>query len=487
MSNNRNMPPVPRDHDEASFSELIPIRSTRINIVKSPLFLFMLITAVATVGGFMLFGGILGATDSKTRMEAFNIFAFLTCAYLLALVLIAIYLYSRSDKPIWSFSLNALFVYFATFTIVGPIVFYVFRQILPGNTAMIQSPNYINSFIGMFFAAGLAEELIKVFLVLIGAFFTVRAAVIKPKIPAMLFDALRIRGPLDGLLMGLFGGAGFILVETWGQYVPNIVNSVMEQSRNDIMAAGTGLMLLFPRVVGGIVGHMAWAGITGYFIGLAVIRQKQGAKLILIGWLVTSAIHAFWNTSRFSALIMPVAALAGGVLFIACLLKARQLEGMIGRSATGYGSIVVDRPPVPAAHPQPMATAASASVSAEQRATSGAPPAAQPANAGVSTPATAKRELGLEVSGITHPLIPGRTIDFASDTALGAAATGICCEVTRHPTREDVLGLRNAGTVNWNARLRDGTQHVIEPGRNLRLAAGVEIAFGSFSAKVVER
>jgi RsiW-degrading membrane proteinase PrsW (M82 family) len=393
-----------------------------------------------------------------------------------------------------------VFVYFATFTLLGPIVFYVFREILPGNSAMIQSPNYVKVFIGMFFAAGLAEEFIKVFLVLIGALFTLRAADIKAKIPVMLFDALRIRGPLDGLMMGLFGGAGFILVETWGQYVPRIVNSVMQQSQNDMMAAGTGLMLLFPRVVGGIVGHMAWAGITGYFIGLAVLRQKQAAKLVLIGWLLTSAIHAFWNTSQFSSLIMPVAALAGGVLFIACLLKARQLEGSIGRSATGYGSIVVDRPPVsplgtqpmpvgarPATPTNPLASAGAASAGA---APAGAASASGPAaNLGGGAPiAVVKtmRELKLEVAGTRLSLSPGGTIDFARDTSLGAAATGISGEVTRHPTREDVLGLRNTGTINWTARLRDGTQHVIEPNRNLRLAAGIEVAFGAFSATVVE-
>jgi PrsW family intramembrane metalloprotease len=342
----------------------------------------------------------------------------------------------------------------------------------------------------MFFAAGLAEEFIKVFLVLIGALFTLRAADIKAKIPVMLFDALRIRGPLDGLMMGLFGGAGFILVETWGQYVPRIVNSVMQQSQNDIMAAGTGLMLLFPRVVGGIVGHMAWAGITGYFIGLAVLRQKQAPKLILIGWLLTSAIHAFWNTSQFSSLIMPVAALAGGVLFIACLLKARQLEGSIGRSTSGYGSIVVDRPPVAPLRSPPMPVGARPATPTNPFASAGAASAGGPAaNLEGSAPiAVAKttKELKLEVAGTRLSLSPGGTIDFARDTSLGAAATGISGEVTRHPTREDVLGLRNTGTINWTARLRDGTQHVIEPGRNLRLAAGIEVAFGAFSATVVE-
>ena len=40
MTGNNMMPPVPRDHDEASFSELVPIRSSKSKLWKSPLFIF---------------------------------------------------------------------------------------------------------------------------------------------------------------------------------------------------------------------------------------------------------------------------------------------------------------------------------------------------------------------------------------------------------------------------------------------------------------
>jgi RsiW-degrading membrane proteinase PrsW (M82 family) len=40
-------------------------------------------------------------------------------------------------------------------------------------------------------------------------------------------------------------------------------------------AVAMGMMLLLPRVFGGLVGHMAYSGLFGYFIGLSVIRPKQ--------------------------------------------------------------------------------------------------------------------------------------------------------------------------------------------------------------------
>ena len=54
----------------------------------------------------------------------------------------------------------------------------------------------------------------------------------------------------------------------------------------------------------------------------------------------------------------------------------------------------------------------------------------------------------------------------------------ILVAVVQHPTRANVLGLRNAGAAAWTARLRDGSQQVIDRDQNIRLAAGVQIDFG---------
>ena len=493
MPDPKDMPPIPRDHDQASFSELMPIRSSKINLKRSPLLLFVIVTAVTVLVSFGALQQIIAGANLQEKEGAFTIFAFLTTFYLLVVVLLVTYLYSKSDKAIWSYFLNMVFVSALLVTPLSMPYFLIFRGILPGGEGWIGAGSFVPAFIGMFFGAGLMEELMKVTLVIIGAVMTVKAAQIRPKLPAMLFDALRIRGPLDGLMMGLFGGAGFILIETWGQYVPNMVGQVFRGTQgNDLGAFGAGLMLLFPRVVGGMVGHMAWAGITGYFIGLAVLRPAQWHKLFLIGWIGTSLLHAIWNTQDFVPLFGWFSALVSGVMVIACLLKARQIEASIGRSVESYGSIIAETPPTP--RPQPRATPQAVPTAQPVPAAQAVPP---PATASVRAPSrpaaptaasSSAPGLALALPGASVALRAGARINLADEPALGARAHGIACEVTQHPTRSDVLGLKNLGDGDWDVRLRDGTRHRVEPHRNLRLSPGVQIDFGNgLHALVIEQ
>lgn len=460
------LPPIPRDATEASFSEMVPLKSTKIKIHKSPLFVFLILTAVVTIFSFNIMGG-MGAEGmtAQQRMGLFSNFAFLICAYLLAVVLLGLFLYSKTDKPLWANGLNFAFVCLLLLTPIGLPYFLVFREILPGN--FNPKMNMIQTFISMFFGAGLMEELMKVTLVGIGAYMTVNAAKWSKTLPDGLFKALRIRGPLDGLMMGLFGGAGFILIETWGQYVPNTVMEVTKASGNEAGGFAMGLMLLFPRVVGGMVGHMAWAGITGYFIGLSVLRPSMWWKLCLGGWVTSSVLHALWNTSSHMPILVWVSALISGALLLACLLKARQMEQSAGRESDSFGSIVVERPAAPEA--PKLETAAPAPTAA---------PAAAPA---------AVKVLALAVGETQMAILPGGKIDLGAEPALKGKGAGITGEITQHPTRPNVLGLKNTGAEPWQATLRDGSNSVIEPQRNLRLAPGVSIQFADgLDAKVIE-
>jgi RsiW-degrading membrane proteinase PrsW (M82 family) len=492
MSQNE-MPPIPRDHDQASMSELIPIRSSRINLKKSPLVIFVVVTAVITILSFGFLGPIIEGRDLQSKQSAFSNFALLMTFYLLLVVLLIVYLYSKSDKAIWSYFLNMIFVCVLLATPLGAPYFLVFRGILPGGSAWTGATSFVPAFIGMFFGAGMMEELMKITLVLVGALFTMKAAQIKPVLPPIVFNALRIRGPLDGLVMGIFGGAGFILIETWGQYVPNMVAAVFRGTQgNDLGAFGAGLMLLFPRVTGGMVGHMAWAGITGYFIGLAVLRPSQAPKLFLIGWVGASLLHAVWNTQNFVPLFGWASALASGVMVVACLLKARQLEASIGRSVDTYGSVLVD-PPSASMSPRPATTPQAVPMPPPAAAWTPTPASVSPFAAALpQQPATRPIQqapmpsgLALSLPGASVPLVPGSRIDLGSYPGLGPSAQGVVCEVTQHPTRPDVLGLKNLGAQVWQVRLRDGSRNQLEPQRNLRLAVGVQIDFGAGLQAVV--
>ncbi|MEM7568563.1 MAG: PrsW family intramembrane metalloprotease [Pseudomonadota bacterium] len=455
--------PIPRDADEASFSEMVPLKSTKINIIKSPLLWLLLPTAIVAIVSFRFLQGFEAAMkqgNMNVQAETFMNFAFLAVAYLLLVTLIVVYLYSKTDKPIWMLFLNFGFVAALLKTPIGIPYFLFFRSLLPGNWAP-NNNDMFRHFTGMFFGAGLMEEFMKVTLVLIGGYITYKAARGENPLPDVLYKALRIRGPLDGLLMGVFGGAGFILIETWGQYLILAFNSTVQQGGSNEAGFLISLMLLVPRVVGGMIGHMAWAGITGYAIGLAVLRPSGNWwKIIGVAWLLTSLLHAIWNTENFVPIFVWVSGLSTLVIFIACFLKARQIEQSAGRETDSYGSIVVEKAPAPAA----------------------APPAPAPAPA-----ATAKAEapIAIAIGDFQVALTAGKVMDLGAEPALGGKGAGILGEVTQHPTRPDVLGLKNTGEKAWTATLRDGSTTTIESGRNLRLAPGVKVDFGGLNADVI--
>lgn len=440
-----DMPPVPRDFKEASHSELVPIKSGNINILKSPIFYMVVITAFLAIALFQYKNEVL----FQGSLEAFGNLMWATIAYLLLIVMLVMYLYSKTDKPFWSFLSNTAFVSMLLLVpILGYPYFFIFRDILPGHLALSQT--FGAAFIGMFFGAGLMEELMKVTLVLFGAYIAVKAAEWRKRFGDTVYDLLSVRGPLDGLMMGIFGGAGFILIETGTQYIPDVFQEI-ERLGGRGFGLAAALMLLLPRVIGGMVGHMAWAGITGYFIGLAVIRPEQATKMVVAAWIGTSALHAIWNTQAFVPFFAYLSAGVSGVFLVACLLKARQLEMSMGRSVDTYGSIVVepDKPSAPAPIKPQVATPV--------------PPA----------------QLRLVFSNATVPVILNQTLDLTSIPELGDAARDIRAKVTQHPTRPDVLGLKNLGAEAWTATLRDASQQRIVPERNIRLANGVKIDFGN--------
>ena len=63
-----------------------------------------------------------------------------------------------------------------------------------------------------------------------------------------------------------------------------------------------------------------------------------------------------------------------------------------------------------------------------------------------------------------------------SADALGGAGRA---SIEAHPTRPDVLGLRNQSEASWQAMLPSGEHHTIEPGKTVRLLPGLQINFGS--------
>ncbi|MGQ0660773.1 PrsW family intramembrane metalloprotease [Sphingosinicella sp.] len=488
------VPPVPRDHDDATFSEMVPFRSKKIKLFKSPLFLLAVLAAVLAPFMFSLFNAMLTARSAQDALNAMITSNIIAVFFIVLMFQLMFYLYVRPSRSIWvyliPFVVVALMVYFPF--ILGLFIL-VFREILPGDVSSIlqgnQQPSFVPLFIAMFFGAGLMEELLKAVPILFGAWLAVRAIKDPSKAQGGFYNLLHVRGPLDGALMGVFAGGGFILIETAFQYVPNMVATIYQAS-NDLGAAMTGaLLLLLPRVFGGIVGHMAYSGIFGYFIGLAVIRPKQRWRLLLIGYLSAALIHTLWNSvGTISFALQYVIAGVAAVGLVGAVLKARQLEASrSGMSAETMGSIVVERPGAPHAAPMPMAPAMAP---APQPVAAPAPPVQPTAPPQATTPpvttpppqaapdAAAPAEvLMLNIDGMMLPLRAGGRLDLAAEPALGGRGAGILGSIIPHPTRANVLGLKNEGATGWKAKLRDGSMQMIEREQSIRLAAGVEISF----------
>lgn len=476
---NRMQTPTPRDHNVASMSELMPFRSSKIKLWKSPLFMLAILAAVVTPLLFALMNMALAGETARDQMSALAAISTLAVFFLLMLMQTAFYLYVKPGRSILIYLLTFAIVVALFFTPVLQLFFFVFRKVLPGEIDLTQQHSFLVTFWKMLWGAGFMEELFKALPILLGAGLTIYALK-QPQVrenPA--FKLLHVRGPVDGILMGLFAGAGFIFIETAFDYIPRIANQALEQTQNPLAAIAAALTLMLPRVFGGIVGHMAYSGLFGYFIGLAVLRPADRWKLIGIGYVASTLIHTLWNSvPAINPTLQYAVAIVAAITVVGALLKARQIEASLGmasaNAAETSGSILVERGATPAA---PYPNAAPQAFTPPPQPIPQPAPIPQPTPAAPAPAAGAEQVLGLDIDGLVIPLRAGSRVDPAGEPALAGRGAGVIGEVVAHPSRPGVLGLRNAGAGLWTARLRDGGVQTIEANQNVRLAPGVVIAF----------
>jgi len=319
-------------------SEILPLPGSTTSIFSSALLLPGLFTAVAVCLLFY-FGD---------QPEAY----FRIIAYYFVLVLVTVF-YQNSSVTGRVLSLVFSAVIVAGILKTGPLLdlfLYLFRD-LPGLVEP-QTPEFAANFAYHFVAAGLMEELIKVIPALIGlAIALIAARLAKGEAPSgWLVDRIGVTTPMQGLLMGMAAGGAFTLVETLELYVPNIRAVTSMQVAESMMSGlqtlpddpkmaealtavvnlaaeksgvSSGMFLLLPRIMGALIGHMSYAGIFGYFIGLAGrCRGFWVIPLVLIGWGLSSAVHAAWNAGGSTPMLMMAMGLLAFGLFFSYYLKA---------------------------------------------------------------------------------------------------------------------------------------------------------------------
>ena len=240
-----------------------------------------------------------------------NVFNLLLGAYLGVAGYYCVYQLCGKHKPWWWLVGSAIATSLVLLSPVLSLFIFVFREILPGSLPDGANVPFFQLLIAMFFGAGLMEELLKSLPVLM-------AFAIGRYLRSPWRERLGVWEPLDGILLGSASAVGFTLVETLGQYVPQIVQEVGELQ---------GLQLLIPRILGSVAGHMAYSGYLGYFIGLSVLKPKQSWLILGVGYLCASGLHALWNSTVVLGYhVLAIVGILSYAFLGAAILKARSLS-----------------------------------------------------------------------------------------------------------------------------------------------------------------
>ncbi|WP_017315409.1 PrsW family glutamic-type intramembrane protease [Mastigocladopsis repens] len=299
--------PPPKPPDSLSFTQLFPIISTGKDLTRKA----YLIPGMLTVIFVVLMFATVGQPQANQVIVAI---------YIASAAYYFIYQLCGKPKPWWVLFASALATSVILLTPVLDLFIFVFRVLLPGSQPSEQeSITFTELLMRMFFGAGLMEELLKAIPVL--AAFLIGKGLRSP-----WRERIGVAEPLDGILLGTASAVGFTLLETLGQYVPTITQSVSAQS-----GLGTGqlvgLQLLIPRILGSVAGHMAYSGYLGYFIGLAVLKPSKSWQILLVGYLTAAGLHALWNvTGVINGLLLVIVGVLSYAFLMAAILKARALS-----------------------------------------------------------------------------------------------------------------------------------------------------------------
>jgi RsiW-degrading membrane proteinase PrsW (M82 family) len=295
------------EKDSLTLTQLFPIASTGKELSQKAYLYPGIATVIFVVSMFVAVG----------NSAAFNL---ILAAYLSGAAYYFIYQLCGKHKPWWvlffAASVTALIL-------LSPLLIafiLVFREILPGKLPVEgEEISFLPFLIRMFFGAGLMEELLKALPVL-------GALLLGNWLRNPWRDRVGVWEPLDGILLGSASAVGFTVLETLGQYVPNIIQNITLQAGPE---AGelVGLQLLIPRILGSVAGHMAYSGYLGYFIGLSVLKPKKRWQILGVGYFSASALHALWNASgTASVLLLALVGVLSYAFLVAAILKARALS-----------------------------------------------------------------------------------------------------------------------------------------------------------------
>ncbi|NER39492.1 MAG: PrsW family intramembrane metalloprotease [Oscillatoria sp. SIO1A7] len=281
-----------------TFTQLFPIVSTGGDLTRKAYLIPGSITVLFVVLMFATLG----------NAAQFNL---LLGVYLAGAAYYFVYQLCGKSKPWWWLMGVAIATIIILLSPLLPLFIVIFRQILPGRIVEGQTSNFAALLVGMFFGAGMMEELLKALPVL-------GAHAIARQLPSPWKERLGVWEPLDGILLATASAVGFTLLETLGQYVPQIIQEVGELQ---------GLQLLIPRILGSVAGHLAYSGYLGYFIGLSILKPQKRWRILAVGYASASVLHALWNSTVVLGYhVLAVVGILSYAFLTAAILKARTLS-----------------------------------------------------------------------------------------------------------------------------------------------------------------
>lgn len=300
--------PPNEPNSSISFTQLFPIISTRRDLVSKAYLIPGILTVVVTLS-------LLLTLDSPI------LFIGLLGIYIAGMAFYFVYQLCGKHKPWWlllgsTLMTGAVFVILPVFSVIA----FFFRDVLPGGDPfkLPDNASFLQQLWAHFLGAGLTEELYKALPIVVAYLWGRR---LRP--PAR--ERIGVWEPLDGILLGAASAVGFTLLETLGEYVPGTVQSVAQQTGNAAAGISAGLQLLIVRVLGSVAGHMAYSGYFGYFIGLSVLKPRKRWRILAVGYLTASALHALWNSS-INIFVNLVVGVVSYTFLVGAILKARALS-----------------------------------------------------------------------------------------------------------------------------------------------------------------
>jgi RsiW-degrading membrane proteinase PrsW (M82 family) len=351
---------------------------------------------------------------------------------------------------------------------------------------------------------GMVEEATKIIPVLL-------LCLVATKMRAPWREEFAVREPLDGILLGAASGAGLALYETVHQYMrtvllqgpflkqalqeffkfeaqhhPDWLELTKEQfvrrcfadlsvnySLQGMMDARDingfhAMANLIMRSLNDLAGHMAWAALLGYAVGIVMLKPARNWIALPVGYLLVSSLHALWDLeindphNLIEGVVSNLPAMTSGLLsyalLVTAILESRQISPT---RAFNFATQVLQFGSRTAA-PAPTTVRAVRTAAA---------------------PSTQRLMLVMGTRSLT--LAPGTTLRPHEIPGLSSGSLNATVAEVR-PISGDwsILGLKNLSTTSWLADTPDGQRRQLSPGNTLRIARGVRINFGSIRGQI---